>query len=123
MELLLNGLDVDCVIGERPDERGRLQRLRVDAVLEIPATAGETDALADTVDYAALAREIRETLVAAECQMIERAARLAVDCCFEQPFVRVAEVTVTKTGAIAHLASASARCRLTRAEYGAGRRN
>jgi dihydroneopterin aldolase len=114
MELLLNGLDVDCVIGERPDERGRLQRLRVDAVLEIPATAGETDALADTVDYAALAREIRETLVAAECQMIERAAFLAARCCLAAPSVAAATVTVTKGGAIAHLASAAARCRLAR---------
>jgi dihydroneopterin aldolase len=123
MELRLSGLTVSCIIGERPDERTRLQELRLDVVLEIDPRAGETDSLADTVDYAALAERLRATLAAAECQMIERAARLAVDCCFEQPFVRVAEVTVTKTGAIAHLASASARCRLTRAEYGAGRRN
>jgi dihydroneopterin aldolase len=77
MELMLNGIGIDCIIGDLPDERVRLQRLRVDAVLEIPDTAGETDELSDTVDYAALAEDIRAGLVAAECRMIERAAKLA----------------------------------------------
>ena len=35
MTLRLEGLEVDCVIGERPDERDRVQRLRVDAELEV----------------------------------------------------------------------------------------
>mgnify|MGYP003308172978 CR=1 FL=1 len=60
MKLNLNGLDVDCVIGELPDERDRLQRLRVDVALEIPDRAAETDALGDTVDYALLVGEIRD---------------------------------------------------------------
>jgi dihydroneopterin aldolase len=80
MKLKLNGIDVDCVIGERPDERTRLQELRLDVVLEIDPRAGETDSLADTVDYAALAERLRATLAAAECQMIERAAFLAARC-------------------------------------------
>ena len=33
MLLRLNGIDVDCVIGERPDERTRLQTLRIDVEL------------------------------------------------------------------------------------------
>ena len=84
MKLNLNGLDVDCVIGELPDERNRLQRLRVNVGLEIPDRAAETDALDDTVDYAALAARIREALVAA------------------------AVATVTKSGAVPGLESASA---------------
>ena len=35
MTLRLEGLEVGCVIGERPDERDRVQRLRVDAELEV----------------------------------------------------------------------------------------
>ena len=54
MKLELNGIDVECIIGERPDERMRPQRLRVDVVLTIGDRASETDELADTVDYAAL---------------------------------------------------------------------
>lgn len=114
MDLRLNGIDVDCIIGERPDERTRLQRLMVDVSLTVPETAGETDCLADTVDYAALTQRIRAALVAARCQMIERAAKVAADCCLAEPVVAAADVTVTKTGAVAHLASASVRYRAVR---------
>ena len=103
MKLRLDGIEVDCVIGERPDERDRLQRIIVDVELEIPGTAAETDELADTVDYAALSERIRAALVAAKCRMIERAAKVVYDVL---P-VRAAKVTVTKRGAVPGMASAS----------------
>ena len=108
MKLELNGIDVDCIIGERPDERTRTQRLRVDVVLTIGDTAAETDELADTVDYAALTEEIRAALVAAKCKMIERAAKVVCDLCLKDVKVSTAKVRVTKSGAIEHLESASA---------------
>jgi len=103
MTLRLNGIEVDCVIGELPDERDRLQRLLVDVELEIPSAAAETDSLADTVDYAALAERIRAALVAAKCRMIERAAKVVYDCL---PTCD-ARVVVTKAGAVPGLDSAS----------------
>ena len=108
MKLELNGIDVDCIIGERPDERTRTQRLRVDVVLTIGDTAAETDELADTVDYAALTEGIRTALVEAKCKMIERAAKVVCDLCLEDAKVSAANVRVTKRGAIEHLESASA---------------
>lgn len=114
MTLRLNGIDVDCVIGDLPDERERTQRLRVDVELEIAGKAAETDALADTVDYAALTAKIREALVAARCRMIERAAKIVCDLAFAQEGVASAAATVTKSGAVAHLESASATVRRTR---------
>ena len=108
MILKLNGLEVNCVIGERADERMRLQRLRVDVSLDVDDRASETDALADAVDYAALADEIRETLVVAKCKMIERAAKLAAEVCLGAGSVREATVEVTKAGAVPGLASAAA---------------
>ena len=111
MKLRLNGLAVDCVIGERPDERERQQRLCVDVELEVSDRAAETDELADAVDYAALAEKIRAALVAARCKMIERAAKVVHDICREDAKVRAAAVTVTKSGAVPGLASASAVCR------------
>ena len=108
MKLELNGIDVDCIIGERPDERTRTQRLRVDVALTIGDTAAETDELADTVDYAALTEGIRTALVAAKCKMIERAAKVVCDLCLKDAKVSVAKVRVTKSGAIEHLESASA---------------
>ena len=108
MLLELNGLEVDCVIGELPEERVRNQRLVLDVSLDICGDSAASDELSDTVDYAALAESIRAALVAAECRMIERAAKIACDICIADPKVRSAKVKVTKSGAIKHLASASA---------------
>lgn len=106
MKLKLNGLDVECIIGERADERERLQRLRVDVELDVSAAAAQTDRLSDTVDYAALADKIRTSLVAAKCQMIERAAKVAADECLKDGKVSSVKVSVTKFGAIQGLESA-----------------
>lgn len=108
MKLKLNGIQVNCIVGERPDERVREQELRVDVELEISDRAAETDELGDTVDYAALADRIRAALVAAKCKMIERAAKVAYDVCRAEAKVLSATVTVTKTGAVPGLSSASA---------------
>ena len=108
MKLELNGIDVDCIIGERPDERTHSQRLRVDVVLAIDDKVAETDALLDTVDYAALTERVRAALVAARCKMIERAAKVVADLCLADAKVSAAKVRVTKSGAIDHLESASA---------------
>ena len=107
MLLELNGLAVDCVIGELPDERVRNQRLLVDVKLEVVDVSAESDDLNDTVDYAALSKDIRDALVAAECRMIERAAKIAYDICVSDSKVLFAEVKVTKAGAVPYLASAS----------------
>ena len=112
MLLELNGIDVDCIIGELPDERTRNQRLIVDVALEIGDESAESDDLRDTVDYAALTESIRDALVAAECRMIERAAKVAHDVCVADAKVRSATGKVTKSGAVPHLASASATYRL-----------
>ena len=108
MKLRLNGLAIDCIIGERPDERVREQELRVDVELEISDRAAETDELGDTVDYAALADRIRAALVAAKCKMIERAAKVVYDVCRTEAKVLSATATVTKAGAVPGLSSASA---------------
>ena len=108
MKLELNSISLECIIGERPDERQRLQPLQVDVELEIPDDAAESDELSDTVEYAALAGNIRAALVAAKCRMIERAAKVAADVCMAGGKVLSAKVKVTKTGAVPGLGSASA---------------
>ncbi len=108
MLLELNGLEVDCIIGELPEERVRNQRLVLDVQLDVCDDSAFSDELADTVDYAALADSIRSALIAAECRMIERAAKVVHDICIADSKVRSAKVRVTKSGAIKHLASASA---------------
>lgn len=109
MKLKLNEIEVDCILGELPEERVKAQRILVDISLEISDLAGETDELEDTVDYAALTEAIRSMLVKAECRMLERAAKLVVETClvFGRGKVFSASAAVTKTGAIPHLKSAT----------------
>ena len=89
-------------------ERTHPQRLRVDVVLTIGDRASETDELADTVDYAALAEQIRAALVGAKCRMIERAAKVVADLCLADAKVSAVKVRVVKGGAVPHLESAAA---------------
>ena len=108
MTLRLEGLEVDCVIGDRPDERGRAQRLLVDAELEVADAAADSDDLRDAADYAALAEGIRSALAAAKCRLIERAAKIAHGVCLADPHVMAARVSVSKAGSVPGLAAAGA---------------
>ena len=114
MELLLEGLEADCVIGDLPEERTRTQRLVVDAAIEIDMRAAETDLLSDTVDYAEVAKRVRAALAAAKCRMIERAAKVAAEAILSERAVRAVTVTVRKSGAVPGLGRASARLRVRR---------
>ena len=107
MTLALDGFDVPCVLGDRPEEREREQRVRVDAVLEVAdETACGTDDLRDAVDYAALAEKIRDALRGARCRLLERAAKLVADVCLADPRVAAVSATVAKGGAVPGLGSA-----------------
>jgi dihydroneopterin aldolase len=70
--------------------------------------AAFSDSLDDAVDYAALSSRVREALVAAECRMIERAARLVAETCLAESGVLSVTAKVTKSGAVEGLGSASA---------------
>lgn len=112
MELSINGIEVDCIIGERDYERTMIQRLSVDAKLQVCDRAAETDELADAVDYVALADAVRSALVEAKCKLIERAALIAAKACISFEGVLSADVSVKKSGAIPGIGSACARTRL-----------
>ena len=114
MELRLDGIEVDCVIGERDYERTMVQRLVVDVALEVPDRAAETDELSDAVDYVALSGAIRSALVEAKCRLVERAALVSARVCMSNENVMRADVMVAKSGAVPGLRRACARCRLER---------
>jgi dihydroneopterin aldolase len=106
--LELCGLEVACVIGDRPEERGREQRLIVDVSLALDlSAAGRSDALADTVDYAELAEGIRAELRRARCHMIETAAACVAGVCLADPRIRSVRVRVEKPGGVGGLRAAA----------------
>ncbi len=72
----IENLRVECIIGARPREREQTQPLLV--TLAFPqsfATAAESDRLEETVDYSALAREMREFIVEGRFKLLETLAR------------------------------------------------
>ena len=113
--LKLNSVEVECVIGDLPEERTAEQKLLVDVALEMElADAAESDRLNDTVDYALLVGNIREVLEEAKCRLLERAAGLVADVCLGDPRVERVTVSVRKFGSVPGLGSAEVK--LTRPE-------
>lgn len=115
--LELCGLVVACVIGDCPEERAREQRLVVDVSLALDlSAAGASDALSDTVDYAALAERIRAGLKRASFHMIESAAECVARLCLADGRACSVRVRVEKPGVIAGLRAAAVVIERTREE-------
>ena len=107
-KLGLCGLEVRCIIGDRPDERSREQALLLDVSLSMDFSAvAVSDALADTVDYVSLADAIRAALRAGRFKMIESAAVCAARVCRAVPGVSGVTVRVEKVGAVPGLRAAA----------------
>jgi dihydroneopterin aldolase len=95
--IVLRGLRVRGHHGVLPDERANGQVFVIDAVLSVDmATAAQTDDLADTIDYAALAGRLAAIVEGDPVDLIETLAIKLVDECLADGRVRQAEVTVHK---------------------------
>lgn len=72
----IDGLRVECIVGVRPHEREHEQPLVLD--IAFPADFGpaaESGDLAQTVDYSALARDVRAYLREGRFELLETLAR------------------------------------------------
>ena len=109
-QLKLNGIEVECIIGDLPEERASEQKILVDVLLDMDLEeASSTDSLEDTVDYALLVGNIREALEDARCRLLERAAGVVADVCLSDPRVESVTVGVRKFGSVPGLGSAEVR--------------
>jgi dihydroneopterin aldolase len=94
----LRGLTVHGRHGVLPEERRDGQPFVVDAVLEVDTRpAAATDSLDDTVDYAAVARELAAIVGGDPVDLIETlAGRLADACLASSDRVQAVEIAVHK---------------------------
>ena len=92
--IIIAGLRELGVHGALPEEQARPQPFEVDVELSVDvSTAGESDGLDDTVDYAAVAEAISRVVRSERYQLLERlATRIAEVCRVDE---RVLAVTVT----------------------------
>ena len=94
-QIVLEGLRVECIVGDLPHERIYPQELFLEMKLACDlAPAGASDQLADTVNYVAVIDAVRLALIEAKCQMIERAAQVAVEAAFATD-ARILAVDIT----------------------------
>ncbi len=108
--LRINCIEVECILGDLPEERVREQKVLVDVELFMNlGAAGASDRLADTVDYAILVGNIREGLEDARCRLLERAAEVVADVCLVDPRVERVVVAIRKYGTVPGIASAEVR--------------
>ena len=98
--IVIDGLEVWAHHGVLPHERELGQRFVLDVALELDlAPAGASDALADTVDYGALAEAIHDRVAGERHDLLERVAEQVADLALEDQRVRAVEVTVRKPAA------------------------
>ena len=94
-QIILRGLPVDCVIGTLPDERTSPQTLFFDLDLYGDfSRAGETDELADAVDYTAVERCVKEFAAGTSFFLLERLAYASARNLLEQ-FPQLNRITLT----------------------------
>jgi dihydroneopterin aldolase len=99
--IIIRNLETICIIGTLPQERTEPQRLIIGLELTCDLTrAGVSDAITDTVDYAALAREAAEIARTSHCHLLERLAALLAAHCLKQPGVTAVTVRLDKPDAL-----------------------
>jgi dihydroneopterin aldolase len=93
-QISLTGIEVLAKHGVLDSEQKRAQLFRVDVSASLDLSEpGGTDELADTLDYGALALEIREVVGSESHALIERVAGRVAETVLKHQ--RVDEVTVT----------------------------
>jgi dihydroneopterin aldolase len=72
--LRVEGIEIDCIVGIRPAERKRTQRVRLDLELVLDLSrAGRSGRFAHTVDYSLVVEEISRLLHFREYRLVEMA--------------------------------------------------
>lgn len=95
--IVIAGLRELGVHGVLPEEQTRPQPFEVDVELTVDLTsAGESDALDDTVDYAAVSEAISRVVRSESYQLLERLATRIAEICRADERVTGVVVTVRK---------------------------
>ena len=111
----INGIEVMGVHGVLPEEQERAQPFAVDLTLVVDLTAaGASDALADTVDYGAVAEAVAAVVGSERHQLLERLATRIAEVCRPDPRVREVTVSLRKLRPPVPVALASVGVTITR---------
>ena len=104
-KVFVRALQIEAEIGVYAHEKGRRQPLIVDVELDVAAAGWR--ALADTVNYEAIAEAARAIAAAGHIGLVESFAQRLAEACFAEPRVLRARVRVEKPHALAPDAAAA----------------
>lgn len=97
MTVAVTGLEFFGYHGVFPEERENGQRFVVDVEMTLAGTvATRSDALADTIDYAAVADEIATIVEGPPVSLLEHLAHLIAERVMAEPLASAVVVTVRK---------------------------
>ena len=111
-KMVIRDMTLRCIIGTRPVERKRKQRVIINLALDCDLSrAGRSDRLEDTVNYSRLVDRVKALVVKSRFQLIERLADRVAATCLADRGVKAVTVTVDKPGALADAKSAAVEIR------------
>jgi len=99
--IFIRDLVVRCIIGVEEVERREMQDVVVQIDLWVDLSkAGRTDALADSVDYSVLKRQILQATERTQYRLIEALAQRIADECLKDRRIECVKVAVEKPGVL-----------------------
>ena len=119
----IQGLQLSCIVGVRPEERDREQSIVLDLVLGLDlGPAGRSSRIVETVDYDLVSREVAALLEFRRYALIENAAEECAAMLFGvHPRIETLELRIAKPGALVGRAEAAAvRIHRTRDDFARG---
>ena len=100
-QIHLRDLTLRCIIGTDADERRNKQDVEIHVTLQADlARAGQSDDLADTVDYRSVEKDIVAMVEQSSCLLIERLGERIAEICLSHDGVQRVRVLVEKPGAL-----------------------
>jgi len=100
--VIIRELRVTCIVGILPAERTAPQQVVVSlAVGTDTARAARSGELTDTIDYGALAGQVRELIASGRYRLLETMAEDLAACVLRDPRAASVRVTIRKPAAIA----------------------
>jgi D-erythro-7,8-dihydroneopterin triphosphate epimerase len=100
-QIHIRDLQLRCIIGAYPEERREKQDVSFNITLYADlARPGQTDDLADTVDYKAVKKDVIAMVEASAFHLVERLAQRVAEICLCHARVRGVRVVAEKPGAL-----------------------
>jgi dihydroneopterin aldolase len=119
MIVFIRNLAVDTIIGVYEHERAKPMSLLLDLEIELShGRAGETDQLADTIDYGAVIDGIRRFLATTRCRLLERLAELVATFVLDEFGAKRVSLQIAKIGMFPGVGHVGVRLECSRQDRG-----